>query len=124
MYGYNVPATHDVWINNFLVTKEDFIQVGDNTYNSINKAQAAIEENGTGTMILLKDVEVNELSTITANKTVTFDLNGHVLTMTRGIVNRSDLTIIDSSTGKTGMINNLKANAIANAKNFLRMNIL
>ena len=113
MYGYNIKYTQSQWIINYLVNREDFIQVGDNTYNSIDKAQAAIAENTTGTMILLRDVEINELSTIEANKTVTFDLNGHVLTITRGIVNRSDLTIIDSSTNKTGKIDALKTNAIA-----------
>lgn len=107
MYGYDVPFTITTWINNYLIEKEAFLQVGDQTFNSLNKAQAAIEENGTGTIVVLKDIEMNELSTIEANKNVTLDLNGKTLIMTKRIVNKANLTVIDSSQDKTGMINSI-----------------
>lgn len=107
MYGYYVQATITTWINNYLIEKEAFLQVGDQTFNSLNKAQAAIEENGTGTIIVLKDIEMNELSTIEANKNVTLDLNGKTIIMTKRIVNKANLTVVDTSQDKSGMINSI-----------------
>ncbi len=107
MYGYNVSPTITTWINNYLIDKEDFLQVGDKTFNSLNKAQAAIEENGTGIIVVLKDAEMNESSIIETNKNVTLDLNGKTLIMTKRIINQANLTVVDSSIDKTGMINSV-----------------
>lgn len=114
MYGYDVPVTITTWISNYLIEKEDFLQVGDKTFNSLNKAQAAIEENGTGTIVVLKDSEINESSTIEENKNVTLDLNGKTVIMTKRIINKANLTVVDTSSDKTGMINSVVDDSFQN----------
>ena len=117
MYGYNITGTINNWISNYLVEKEHFLQVGDKTFNSLNLAQAEIEENGTGTIILLKDAELNEASIIDANKNVTFDLNGHTLINTSHVRNNGNLTVIDSSLDKTGFYYSMIVDAFLNYGN-------
>ncbi|MCR4581915.1 MAG: InlB B-repeat-containing protein [Bacilli bacterium] len=105
MYGYNVEATIGQWVNNYLIDKEAFLQVADQIFNTFDEASAYIEENGTGTITVLKDSVIEELPTIVGNRTITLDLNGHVITLNyQNIVNKSDLTVIDSSAEKTGRL--------------------
>ncbi|MBQ7820476.1 MAG: hypothetical protein IJ341_12380, partial [Bacteroidales bacterium] len=117
MYGYNVRATHENWISNYLVEKDAYLQVGDETFNSINDAVAAIETEGT--IIVLKASDVNDASTIPAEKNITLDLNGYELTMTQAITNQGTLTITDSSAELTGLINNIKTNVVVNQGNLV-----
>ena len=111
MYGYNVEVSSTMYIINYLQEKEDFLEVNGVTYNSIDAAVAAIEE--TGTIKVIKNTTLQFSGTITSGKTITFDLNGHTLTMTQPIVNEGNLTIIDS-TNTTGTIDNKKNNTINN----------
>ena len=105
MYGYNVEATVGTWYNNYLIDKEAFLQVGTETFNTFDEASAAIEENGSGTIVVLKDTELMDIATIVGNRTITLDLNGHVIeSKYNNIINESNLTIIDSSNEKTGEI--------------------
>ncbi|MCR4581001.1 MAG: InlB B-repeat-containing protein, partial [Bacilli bacterium] len=112
MYGYKVQATTGTWINNYYVDKEAFLQVGDQTFNRFDDASAAIEENGEGTIIVLKDAKILEVPTIVGNRTITLDLNGHKIETMRRIVNNSKLTIVDSSELKTGELYAIEDNVI------------
>ncbi len=81
------------------------VSVGGTDVESLKAAiSLASEEN---TVKLLKDV--TEDVDIPAGKTVNLDLNGHKLTNVSGhtITNNGTLTITDSSTDKTGTIDNL-----------------
>jgi hypothetical protein len=109
MYGYLVPS--NVYLINYLAEKEAFLEVNGETFNSIDAAVAAIDE--IGTIRVINNANVQDLSTIPSEKTVTFDLNGHTLTMTQPIINEGTLTVIDS-TNTNGTIDNPKNNAINN----------
>ena len=115
MYGYSVPMTNDVWINNYLVERAGFIEVNGETFNSFDDASEYIIDNlnGVGTMNIVKDATVQEVSTISGT-TITLDLQGHVLTTTKTINNEADLTVEDGSTLKTGKIEDNKDNAFTN----------
>ena len=116
MYGYNVQNSHNVWIKNYLVEKDKFLQVDDQKFNSINSAVEYIINNlnGVGTITLLKEATIQEDSEFSANTTITFDLNGHILQSTRTIVNNGDLTIVDSTNEKAGMLYNRTLDALVN----------
>ena len=119
MYGYQVEPSKTEWIKNYLVDKDKFLQVNDETFNSIDSAVEYIVENlnSTGTIILLKDATIQEDSTFAENTTISFDLNGHILQATRPIVNNGILTIIDSTQDKEGMIYDKDSNVIVNHNN-------
>ena len=118
MYGYNVKTTISDWINNYLTNKDDFLQVGTETFNSINAAVEYIENNigNTGTIIVLSDSNISQESLIPSGMNITLDLKGHNLNITTSIINNGILNItntdgvnnyIDSKIGDT-IINNGK----------------
>ena len=96
----------------FLVTKGNFLKVGNNEYNSINTAYQAIE--GTeGTITVIKDAYIDFSQQIPSGKNVTLDLNGHSLIMTQPLDISGNVTIINEST--SGGINNISDIAITNS---------
>lgn len=79
--------------------------VGENTYETVAAAISAAAE---GTTVKLL-ANVAEDVTVAADKTVTLDLNGCELTnvSSHTVTNNGTLTITDSSTNKTGTIDNV-----------------
>ena len=79
-------------------------RVGDKTYPSISDA---LKENPAGTVVLVADVTENVV--IAGNMSVTLDLAGHTLTNAGNhtITNNGNLTVVDSSEGKTGVVDNI-----------------
>ena len=116
MYGYEVESTPTEWIRNYLVSKANFLGVNNEQFNSIEAAVSYVKENlnGTGTITLLKDSTIQEDSEFASDATITFDLNGHTLQTTRTIVNKSNLTIVDSTNDKKGMIYDKQTTVIDN----------
>jgi len=116
MYGYNAKTSTDRWIVNYLADKENFLQVDDMLFNSINDATKYIEDNknGTGTILLLKSTEIQESVTFNSNTNITFNLQGYKLTTTKRFINLGNLSIIDDSLNKSGMIENTKETVIQN----------
>ena len=106
MYGYKVFTTTGQWINNYLVNKDDFLQVGANTYNSFIDA---IEAAGTnGTILVIADSSVNEKGIVAADTNITLDLNGHNLVFSESITNNGSLTIKDSLNSNKYIKNTVK----------------
>ena len=84
----------------------DVAKIGDTEYETLTAAVAAVKDGETVTM--LKDV--TESVEISADKNITLDLNGNTLTNTDGkhtIENRGILTVTDSSTDKSGKVDNV-----------------
>ena len=119
MYGYDANTIESSFIINYLVERDGFLEVDGNIFNSFEDASQYIIDNldGEGTINVIKDASINELSTIYESNSITLDLNGHTITTSKNIINNSDLTIIDSSIDKSGLIESKKDNAITNNKN-------
>ena len=97
---------------NYLIEKGNFLRVGNEEFNSINKAYNAIT--GTeGTITVIRDAYIDYAQSIPSGKTVTFDLNGHSLIMTQPLKIQGNVTILNGS--ESGGINNLSANVIENS---------
>ena len=111
MYGYKVFSTSSQWINNYLINKNDFLQVGENTYNSLIDAIDAISTSGT--IKVINDATISENGIISSDKNIILDLNGHNLTTTDTITNNGTLTIKDS-TNSNKYINNIIGENIVN----------
>jgi uncharacterized repeat protein (TIGR02543 family) len=91
--------TEDFW----LVEGEDFLEVNGERYNSFSGAYAAAQSGDTVKVIADKETK----STIPENpsgKTITLDLNNHVLRLERTIPNKGNMTITDQSEQKGGII--------------------
>ena len=117
MYGYNVALTPSTWINNYLIEKDNFLQTNDGeVFNSIDDASTYILENldGEGTITVIKDAMIQETETFVAGTTITFDLAGHTLTTTKRMFNNANLTIVDSSLDKSGLIDDKLDDVIQN----------
>ena len=100
-----------------LYSQEDFLQVGDNTYNSLKKAINAIST--TGTIVAFRDGYVSSASTISSSKDITLDLSGNKIVSSASITNLGKLTIEDNKenpAGKTGTIENNSSSLIYNKK--------
>lgn len=117
MFGYKVTEQIHSYVNNYLVEKDDFLQVGEETFNTFEDAIAAVES--TGTIKVIKDVTANEQAIFTSGKTITFDLNGHTLNTTLPITNEGDLTVTDLTNDKKGKILNTQSNVINNKGNLI-----
>jgi len=89
------PETNDEILLSYLKATDDFLQVGDNTYNSLNKLFRA-ETADTLTIDVIKDGSFYSLQTIPEEKTVTLNLNQHMITMSQEIDNYGTLTINDT----------------------------
>ena len=116
MYGYNVETSIGTIVNNYLVEKDYFLQVEEEPFNNIDVASQYILDNldGEGTITVIKDATIQENATFVANTNITFDLNGHTLSTTKRMYNNSNLTIVDSSLDKSGLIDGIMDDAIEN----------
>lgn len=108
-------------------------QIGDKTYETLEAAFAAVEDNQKTTITLLADVDLGELTkptadtglvTIPAEKIIILDLAGHTISgklITDGstyynahvILNNGTLTIMDSSEDHSGAIVNTNTSSHA-----------
>ena len=114
---YHIEESEDYAENCWLVESSDYLQVGDNTYNSLSDAYGAITGD-TGTITVIKDFTTDAAHPDgPANKNITLDLNGHSLTYSQPIVNNGTLTITDSSASKAGHLHNANTNAAAVVNN-------
>ena len=68
MYQYLLDVD-GVWIINYLGEREGYLQVGNETYASFEEAIGAIDD--TGTIIVLKDIEAQDLANIPSSKNIT-----------------------------------------------------
>ncbi len=87
-------------------TSGNAAKIGETTYPTLAEAVAAANANDT--IEILSDV--TESIEIAADKNITLDLNGKTLTNTDGkhtIENRGILTVTDSSTDKSGKVDNV-----------------
>ncbi len=116
MYGYNIPVPQVDFVENYLVSKDNFLQVGENQYNSFDDAISYIDENleGKGTIVLLKDAIVRTSATVPSTDEIVFDLAGNNLTMTTSITNTGIFSVIDSSEEKNASITNKNTNVFVN----------
>ncbi len=104
----NPKVEQDCWLE----YDEDYLQLPDGTtYHSLTAAYDHAENGETITVI--RDASTQAVLP-TNTKTVTIDLNGHLLNYTQPIPNEGNLTITDSSQGKTGTINNEETVVIEN----------
>ncbi|MBR6073021.1 MAG: InlB B-repeat-containing protein [Bacilli bacterium] len=115
MFGYNVPYTIGDYYYNILVVKENFIQAEDGeAFNTIDDGvQYLIDHyNSTGKLTFIKDVSINEVSTVAAGTNIELDLHGKKVSMTQPLVNLGTLTISDNL--GTGELTNSRGNTIDN----------
>jgi len=93
--------------------------IGDQGYASIEDAVEAAQPNDT--IVLIEDIELtDEVLTISADKTVVIDLNGHTITGTVTeettalvyVTGGCELTLLDSSEDKTGGIHAVNTNGL------------
>ena len=87
---------------NYLMAQKNFCKVGETEYNSLQKAIDAVESEGTIEFI---DDNLSKASVeMPDNKNITIDLKGHTYTTTQSLLNKGNLSIIDSSESKNGTI--------------------
>ena len=110
MYGYNVEPTKSKWVINYLIDKDNYLQVDDEQFNSINDAVKYIvdNKNGSGTILLIKNASSNEDATIDADTNIIFNLQNNTLSSTKHIINKGTLKVIN------GNITNTKDDVIQN----------
>ena len=115
----HIESSAEYTENCWLTDAENFLSVNGTEYNSLSKAYAAITGES-GTIVVIKDASIDSTHPESpTDKTITFDLNGHVLNLLQPIINNSTMTITDSSTEKTGKLHNSnnKSVTITNNKN-------
>ena len=104
----------------YVIKNKETVQMGEETYSTIKEALDKVQENA-ATIKLLSDT--TESITIPEGKNITLDLNGYTLTNEENesrdkddklikvgkhtIENKGTLTITDSSTAKTGKVDNV-----------------
>ena len=100
--------------NCWLVDAENYLEVDDVGYNSLTKAYGAIEGDS-GTIKVIANAQIEAaLPTSPTDKNITFDLNGHELIYLQSFSVDGPMTILDSSTEKTGKLSNPNTYAIVN----------
>ena len=97
----------------YLAKTTDFLQVGDETFNNLDDASAAVTETNK-TITLIEDASVKFEQKIQADYDVTIDLNGHTLSSDKSIKSYGNVTITDDTADKAGSITNTKTNALVN----------
>ena len=111
----NAGNISDITKMRFMVDlKEPVAQIGDTKYETIQDAFDAAGQMPS-TVIILKDTD--EVATLSEGQTVTLDLQGHTVGNSKDeavITNNGTLTIIDTSSEKTGTIDNLVGTGIEN----------
>ncbi|MBO5530694.1 MAG: hypothetical protein J5970_04775 [Bacilli bacterium] len=106
------------WIVNYLVEKDMFLKVNDELFNSFEDASQYIYDflNGEGTIEVIKDTTINESSSIVGDTTITLDLKGHNISVSKSILNFSNLTIVDTGDTK-GLFTGTKDSVFRNNNN-------
>lgn len=111
----NAGNVSDITKMRFIVDlKEPVAQIGDTKYETIQDAFDAAGQTSS-TVIILKDTD--EVSTLAEGQTVILDLQGHTVGYSKDeavITNNGTLTITDTSSEKTGTIENLVGTGIEN----------
>ena len=104
--SYYTELNSDGSINKDSLEDGAVAMIGTTRYSTLKEAIAAADNQ---TVTILNDIEISEMLTIQAGKTVTLDLNGKTIAGTDNtsknfsiIDNRGTLTIKDSSAEKTG----------------------
>ncbi len=108
----NVPATYELAESNGTYSVETVYvaQIGTTKYTSFSEAVTTAQPGDT--VVLLRNIELTETVTAVAGQNITLDLNGNIISGTCAasqahlfmVAYGADLTIIDSSAGKTGKI--------------------
>ena len=94
---YNdVPEGTIKYISNYLTNQENFLKVGNETFNNFESAIEALNEDNK-TIYLIKDIENSSEFIIPDNKNVIFDINGHSIVFKTNISNNGNLEITNSS---------------------------
>lgn len=93
------------------VETESVAQVGDTTYTTLQAAISAAQENS-GTVTLLKDVELSAMQEITG--TLTIDLNGH--TISNGTITNNNYMLKINSDAKLELVGNTANSAITDSR--------
>ena len=101
----------------YLSSRENWLRVGETEYNTINDASEAITESGT--IYVIKDANVNfeqEFTNTDTLKNIVFDLNGHTVTTTQNITNKTNIsvTMTDSDPDKQGNLTFLRKTGFIN----------
>jgi len=109
---------------------KNWLKVGEEEFNNIDDACDAI--NSSGTIIVTDDADIRFIQNFTETenhpKNITFDLNGHSIITTQPIINKTTVTIVDTSqeqqgtitaTRVNGLINETNANLTINAGNYI-----
>ena len=112
--------------SSYLVPREAFLQLNDDTvnlYNSFEEAISHIPNGGSGVIKVLESASLSEEITMPQNKNITIDLNSKTLNLTQKIINNANLTITDNSDNKEGYINNLRTTFIENNGNLTTSNV-
>ena len=109
-YGTEGAYPYNCWLSEL----DGYLEVAGQKYSALGNAYNAITGNS-GTIKVVKDAEIEAaLPDSPEGKNITFDLNGHELTYQNVLRNYSNLTIIDSSEGKTGVLHNTRTTTIVN----------
>lgn len=105
-FGENASLVHDEnyeIIGNLIVKIGSVALIGSQSYETLEAAFAAVEDDQETTITLLKDIAVSAPITIGAAKNVIFDMKGHTITAgegfsTRVFTNNGTLTITGNGT--------------------------
>ena len=101
---YHTESSETYAENTWLVDAQNYLEVNGVEYNSLQKAYDAITGES-GTIKVIADIAVEAvLPHSPAGKNITFDLNGHEIIYSQMFFNDGTMTILDSSTGKTGKL--------------------
>ena len=99
-----IDSTNPNYKTTYLTAQTPFLQVGNTTYSSLQKAIDAAGENGTITLI--SNGLVTNNASIDSDQNITFDLNGNTLRTTKTITNNGVFTIKDNTNEKNGLLIN------------------
>lgn len=106
---YYIEASDEYAENCWLVDHDNYLSVNGQEYNTLAGAYAAVNSDS-DIIEVIKDMDLlTDLSETPSNKNITIDLAGHTIGYTQPLVNNGNLTMMDSSTEKTGKINNTNA---------------
>ena len=86
----------------YLGNQQDYVRVGNVTFNSLQKAFDYITDTGTAT--ILKTYSIKNPISLASGKKVTLDFDGYTLNLTRSITNNGELIFTDNNSEKTGGI--------------------
>ena len=116
--GVEDRGEEGIYQTDYVAVFDPWLRIGNNTYNTLNTASEACEENCT--MYVIRDADITFSQIIYGNdKKITLDLNGHTVTTTQAITNNASLTIEDTRTEEDhgsgpGTIKILKNSGITN----------